>query len=67
MEEGDTMNLTCLVKDSPEPPQVIFWFHNEEEISYDSPRGGVSQITEKGQLVSLVSPLCVLCGGKDGI
>ena len=66
VEEGDTMNLTCLVKehiislslsvtlslysqDSPEPPQLIFWFHNEREISYDSPRGGVSQITEKGE------------------
>ena len=35
-------------QDSPEPPQFIFWYHNEEEISYDSPRGGVSQITEKG-------------------
>jgi len=52
VEEGDTMNLTCLVKDSPEPPQVIFWFHNEREISYDSPRGGVSQITEKGSTTS---------------
>merc|ERR1719225_26097 len=52
VEEGETMNLTCLVKDSPEPPQVIFWFHNEEEISYDSPRGGVSQITEKGTTTS---------------
>ena len=47
--QGDTMNLTCLVKDSPEPPQFIFWFHNQQEISYDSPRGGVSQITEKGE------------------
>ena len=36
-------------QDSPEPPQFIFWFHNDEEISYDSPRGGVSQITEKGR------------------
>lgn len=52
VEEGDTMNLTCLVKDSPEPPQFIFWFHNDEEISYDSPRGGVSQITEKGSTTS---------------
>ena len=43
------MNLTCVVKDSPEPPQFIFWYHDQSEISYDSPRGGVSQITEKGE------------------
>ena len=48
VEEGATMNLTCIVKDSPEPPQFIAWYHNKKEISYDSPRGGVSQITEKG-------------------
>jgi len=48
IQEGVTMNLTCIVKDSPEPPQFIFWYHNQQEISYDSPRGGVSQITEKG-------------------
>jgi len=48
MEEGVTMNLTCIVKDSPEPPQFIYWYHNQQEIAYDSPRGGVSQITEKG-------------------
>lgn len=52
VEEGDTMNLTCVVKDSPEPPQFIFWYHDQSEISYDSPRGGVSQITEKGSTTS---------------
>merc|ERR1719150_3203825 len=50
LEEGFTMNLTCLVKDSPEPPQFIFWYHNSEPISYSSIRGGVSQITEKGEV-----------------
>ena len=30
LEEGFTMNLTCLVKDSPEPPQYIFWYHNQQ-------------------------------------
>ena len=28
--EGDTINITCLVKDSPQPPQFIFWYHNKE-------------------------------------
>jgi len=51
-EEGDTMNITCLVKDSPEPPQFIFWYHMEQAISYASPRGGISQITEKGDITA---------------
>merc|ERR1719350_1089273 len=46
------MNLTCLVRDSPEPPQYIFWYHNEEPISYSSIRGGISQITEKGEVTA---------------
>ena len=24
------MNLTCLVLDSPQPPQFIFWYHNQQ-------------------------------------
>jgi len=50
--EGDTMNITCLVKDSPEPPQFIFWYHGTQIISYSSPRGGISQITEKGDITA---------------
>jgi len=52
LEEGFTMNLTCLVRDSPEPPQYIFWYHDQEPISYSSIRGGISQITEKGQVTA---------------
>jgi len=48
LEEGFTMNLTCVVRDSPQPPQFIFWYHNQQPISYSSPRGGISQITVKG-------------------
>ncbi|XP_063238206.1 zwei Ig domain protein zig-8-like [Bacillus rossius redtenbacheri] len=50
--KGSTINLTCIVKHSPEPPLAIFWTHNLEEISYDSPRGGVSVITEKGDVTT---------------
>jgi len=46
--EGDTINITCLVKDSPEPPNSMHWYHGDKIISYSSPRGGISQITEKG-------------------
>ena len=52
IEEGATMNLTCVVKESPEPPQYIFWYHNGQPISYSSIRGGISQITEKGDVTA---------------
>ncbi|XP_065079024.1 zwei Ig domain protein zig-8-like [Ochlerotatus camptorhynchus] len=46
---GSTVNLTCVVRNSPEPPSTIIWTHNNQEINYDSARGGVSVITEKGE------------------
>ncbi|XP_048483951.1 zwei Ig domain protein zig-8 isoform X1 [Plutella xylostella] len=57
INQGSTINLTCVVQHSPEPPPAIRWTHNDEvrwtfneqEINYDSPRGGVSVITEKGE------------------
>lgn len=46
---GSTVNLTCVILQSPFPPQQIQWTHNNKKINYDSPRGGVSVITEKGE------------------
>lgn len=48
INEGSTINLTCLVKYSPEPPPTMVWSHNSQVINFDSPRGGVSLVTEKG-------------------
>ncbi|XP_030747171.1 Down syndrome cell adhesion molecule-like protein 1 homolog [Sitophilus oryzae] len=50
INQGSTMNLTCVVRHSPEPPPSIYWTHDQQEINYDSPRGGVSVITEKGDI-----------------
>ncbi|KAL5281390.1 hypothetical protein ACFFRR_005033 [Megaselia abdita] len=52
IDTGSTVNLTCIVKFLPEPPPVVHWTHNNEEINYDSPRGGVSVITEKGDITT---------------
>merc|ERR1719474_305530 len=30
VEEAGTMNITCLVLDSPKPPEFIFWYHNDQ-------------------------------------
>ncbi|CAG5098071.1 Protein of unknown function [Cotesia congregata] len=45
---GSTINLTCAIQFSSEPPAYIFWYYDGNVLSYDSPRGGVSVITEKG-------------------
>lgn len=30
VDKGSTINLTCTVKYSPEPPAYIFWYHHDE-------------------------------------
>ena len=30
LKEGSTMNLTCIITDSPEPPSYIFWRHDDK-------------------------------------
>ncbi|XP_057670115.1 junctional adhesion molecule A-like isoform X2 [Diorhabda carinulata] len=52
VDKGSTINLTCSIKFSPEPPAYIFWYHHDDVISYDSSRGGVSVITEKGDITT---------------
>ncbi|XP_022230520.1 hemicentin-1 isoform X1 [Drosophila obscura] len=49
---GSTVNLTCVVKHLPDPPLTVHWTHNNQDINYDSPRGGVSVITEKGDITT---------------
>ncbi|XP_017777093.1 PREDICTED: lachesin-like isoform X2 [Nicrophorus vespilloides] len=49
IDRGSTINLTCVVRHSPEPPAYIFWNHNDAIISYSSSRGGVSVATERGE------------------
>ncbi|KAF4532269.1 hypothetical protein B566_EDAN007241 [Ephemera danica] len=49
---GSTINLTCLVRFAPEPPPAMHWSHNSHAINFDSPRGGISLVTEKGPTTS---------------
>ncbi|XP_020300324.1 zwei Ig domain protein zig-8-like isoform X4 [Pseudomyrmex gracilis] len=48
VNKGSTINLTCVVKYAPEPPPSMTWSHNGDTINFDSPRGGISLVTEKG-------------------
>ncbi|XP_076069621.1 zwei Ig domain protein zig-8-like [Oratosquilla oratoria] len=48
INKGSNINLTCVVDYTPEPPTFIMWKHNNKVISYESERGGVNVVTEKG-------------------
>ncbi|XP_023290308.1 zwei Ig domain protein zig-8 isoform X2 [Orussus abietinus] len=52
INKGSTINLTCLVKYAPEPPTAMIWSQNQQAINFDSPRGGISLVTEKGPVTS---------------
>ncbi|KAK9754569.1 Immunoglobulin domain [Popillia japonica] len=49
---GSTINLTCHVRYAPEPPPTMSWAHNAQTINFDSPRGGISLVTEKGYITT---------------
>ncbi|XP_045447602.1 igLON family member 5-like [Melitaea cinxia] len=48
IQSGSTINLTCTVRHTPEPPTSITWTHGDQIINFDSARGGISLVTEKG-------------------
>ncbi|XP_045131173.1 protein amalgam-like [Portunus trituberculatus] len=48
INRGSNINLTCVVDYTPKPPSYVIWKHNNKVITYDSERGGVSVVTEKG-------------------
>ncbi|XP_029669721.1 zwei Ig domain protein zig-8-like isoform X2 [Formica exsecta] len=52
INKDSTINLTCYVRYAPEPPSTIIWSHNDQAINFDSPRGGISLVTEKGPVTS---------------
>ncbi|XP_042878555.1 zwei Ig domain protein zig-8-like [Penaeus japonicus] len=47
---GSTINLTCLVLYHARSPHSLTWTHEGQEIHYDSARGGVSVLTEAGEV-----------------
>ncbi|XP_025157778.1 zwei Ig domain protein zig-8 isoform X2 [Harpegnathos saltator] len=52
INKDSTINLTCYVRFAPEPPSTIIWSHNHQAINFDSPRGGINLLTEKGPVTS---------------
>ncbi|XP_076305281.1 protein amalgam-like isoform X3 [Tachypleus tridentatus] len=39
---GSSINLTCVISESPEPPMFVFWYHNKRMINYDKEGGEIS-------------------------
>ncbi|XP_045107138.1 hemicentin-1-like [Portunus trituberculatus] len=52
VQAGSTISLTCLIEQSPEAPQYIFWYHDSRMINYDRRRGGVEVRVEAGPKVA---------------
>ncbi|KAF6217230.1 hypothetical protein GE061_001584 [Apolygus lucorum] len=36
---GSSVELLCEIQESPEPPEFVFWYHNERMVNYDKNRG----------------------------
>lgn len=42
VEVGSSINLTCVIMDSPEAPAFVFWYQDDRMINYDSSRGSIT-------------------------
>ncbi|XP_054719799.1 fibroblast growth factor receptor-like 1 isoform X2 [Uloborus diversus] len=42
VKTGSSINLTCIITQSPEPPVFVFWYHDDRMINYDSSRGEIT-------------------------
>ncbi|XP_068203028.1 protein sidekick-like [Palaemon carinicauda] len=47
---GSTINLTCLVLYHARSPHTLVWLHRGKEVRYNSVRGGVTVLTEAGEV-----------------
>lgn len=65
IDVGSTINLTCLIEFTPDPPPDIQWKHGEQEIDFDSPRGGISLVTVQAVPNSSSRLLILNAGSPD--
>ncbi|KAF2361093.1 Immunoglobulin V-set domain [Trinorchestia longiramus] len=52
LERGSALNLTCLVHDSPAPPEFILWYHKDKLVNYGSSSGSISSGSSSGSISS---------------
>jgi len=41
-QAGGDISLVCIIEDTLEPPQYVYWYHNDKIINYDTKRTRVS-------------------------
>ncbi|XP_017138902.1 zwei Ig domain protein zig-8 isoform X3 [Drosophila miranda] len=49
VDKGSTINLTCIIKFSPEPPTHIFWYHQDKVLSEETGGGRLKFKTIKSE------------------
>nr|XP_045621626.1 zwei Ig domain protein zig-8-like [Procambarus clarkii] len=54
VDQGSTINLTCIINFNPESPTEIFWYHNNKVINYDNRDSRVSVITDRGSITKTI-------------
>ncbi|XP_063872824.1 peroxidasin homolog [Scylla paramamosain] len=54
VDHGSPLNITCVIPDSPEPPDHVFWYHRDKMVSFDGSRQGVSITTDKGSVTTSI-------------
>ncbi|XP_071518226.1 T-lymphocyte activation antigen CD86-like [Panulirus ornatus] len=52
VDHGSPLNITCMVPDSPEPPENVFWYHRDKMVYFDGSRQGVTITTDKGPVTT---------------
>lgn len=55
VDVGSSINLTCVIVDSPEAPAFVFWYQDDRMINYDFIRGSIT--VQKGGGNTAVSRL----------
>ncbi|CAL4149422.1 unnamed protein product, partial [Meganyctiphanes norvegica] len=66
IDRGSTINLTCLVINTPSPPMELIWLHHGQEVGFASSRkSGVGVWTVKGDNTTSSSVLVRDAGNQD--
>lgn len=55
LKSGSDINLTCIVRQTPEPPTYIYWYHGRRVINY-SQRGGKFWFYYVKKIISMRNP-----------
>lgn len=63
VDKGSMINLTCIIRYSPEPPSYIFWYHYEE-VSI-SKQNDESRSLIKCHIGSWLVGYCLIFCGSD--